>query len=128
MIVPQDLRISLWFIGYDNKPFQWLLNDFNALFSKVEIDEIIKSPIELNPSILKKIEGFEHIQGNFWGDSCFSIQLMIDSSETPVIVYILQVMDMNQFSKHSSVEIKYLHQLQNVYYFKTNGKELTITL
>lgn len=62
MIQLGDLRIGNWFIGYDNKPFQWSYEHFALLGREVdyvEIDELIKGGVPLTEEIMKHVRRIE---------------------------------------------------------------------
>lgn len=117
----QELRIGNWFIDYSNKPFQWDL-EYSKLLTlernRPDIDEVIKSPIQLTEEILLKC-GFDEnmvlstIEGEirYYGDG--DINIGGEDSCTLGMVYI--------------AKCKYLHQLQNLY-FALTGKELEVEL
>ena len=128
MLQTNDLRIGNYFIGYDDKPFQWGLNDFHSLFTGIEVDEIIRKPIELNSEILIKcgFKKYSHEPGYSIGSD--------DKSERcdEYTIGKLSIMDWgngfvmsNSFSFDLRVELKYLHQLQNLYYVLT-GNEINV--
>lgn len=60
----RDLVFGNWFLGFDDKPFQWKLEHCNLMFNDVSAAEIIKSPIPLTEEWLVKF-GFgkseEHV-------------------------------------------------------------------
>lgn len=129
MVDVNELRIGNWFIGYDNKPFQWELEHFKML-STVDVDEIIKSPIPLTEDILLKC-GFEK-------------KSMYDVEKYRIEVWFLEDIGylspnfeycINASNDHSeydnitalSTPMNSLHQLQNLY-FSLTGKELEVKI
>ena len=118
MIHANELRIGNWFIGYDNKPFQFDYTDFMIIGTPAqweqkpfEPDELIKSPIELTEDILLKC-GAE----TFAGGGIILNYRLIEYAECRQVYY----------DASTSVELKYLHQLQNLY-FALSGQELEVT-
>ena len=113
IIRENELRIGNHFIGYDGKEFQWLLSDFNILFTGVDVDELIKSPIPLTPEVLESC-GFEVFPWGYVKKSSkdFGVRINLRSFNYDV-------------SGNSPVKIEYLHQLQNLY-FALTGEELEV--
>ncbi|MBK5723065.1 hypothetical protein JGH11_19540, partial [Dysgonomonas sp. Marseille-P4677] len=58
-----DIKIGNWFIGYDDKPFQWSFPHFALFSSGVDLDEIIKESIILTEENILKFRRIE--SGNF---------------------------------------------------------------
>jgi len=108
-----EIRVGNIFIGYDDKPFVWGLKEFSFIEPDVaiSIDEIIKSPILLSEEILLKC-GFESgsDDGNHWWFTKGDITINF-SSWTGIFEFEWQ-----------NIEMKHLHQLQNLYYSLT-GEE-----
>lgn len=69
-------------------------------------------PIPLSPAILEKC-GFEKDRKDFWRHNDFILRSEVDGSYTDV---------------NSGTSIKYLHLLQNIFYFTNELQELQITL
>lgn len=121
----QELRIGNWFIGYNGKPFQWSLGHFGLLTLKknrLEIDDIIKSPIPLTEEILSE----------------FTMKWGTDPQEPNALMVfkngefeILKFEDEDHFfysnGRGFHSDIIYLHQLQNLY-FDLTGEELEVKL
>jgi len=115
------LRIGNWFIGYNGKPFQWGLEHFEILTlekNRPEIDEIIKSPIQLTEELLLKC-GFDK-----------NLVLITDNGE--VRYYRDEEIHVGGWDSCTLGMVyiskcKYLHQLQNLY-FALTGEELEIHL
>lgn len=110
----QELRIGNWFIDYSGKPSQWSLEHFELLTlekNRPDIDEMIKSPIQLTEEILLKC-GF---QPKYFGIKTYYSPLM----ELDHDFYLMGV--------DYGVKIKHLHQLQNLY-FALTGEELEVKL
>ena len=106
MIQLNEVRIGNWFIGYDSKPFKWDLIHFESLSKGVcDIDELIKSTLELTPKVLEKC-GLE-FNGTYWDDDNIKIATFPTTNETHKL-----------FITHNSKAcyIETLHQLQNIYY------------
>ena len=99
---PEDLRIGNWFF-YKGKDVQWSIEDF-AEWGK-NIEKLIE-PILITPEWLERF-GFEKKPIHWEG----AIDLMADGDEW------------NFESGYIDINIKYVHQLQNLYYALT-GKEL----
>ena len=121
----QELRIGNWFIGYNGKPFQWSLGHFGLLTLKknrLEIDDIIKSPIPLIEEMLSE----------------FTMKWGTDPQEPNALMVfkngefeILKFEDEGHFfysnGRGFHADIIYLHQLQNLY-FDLTGEELEVEL
>lgn len=107
-----EIRVGNIFIGYDDKPFVWGLKEFSFIEPDVaiSIDEIIKSPVELDEEILIKV-GFEKLCNEFsYKGTCF---------EKYKKEFFYSAGEGLKLSK----DIKYIHQLQNLY-FALTGTEL----
>jgi len=118
-ISDRDLVLGNWFIGFDDKPFEWSLESFHLLdIYRLELNEIIKSPIPITEEWLLKF-GFEEIKPlpddeiNKWS-----------SYSKKGIVIDLPYFEFN--SEDISIEIKSVHQLMNLFHSLTQT-ELTIT-
>lgn len=121
MIELHEIRIGNWFIGYDGKPFEWMVEHFGLLCKSGEntpfLDELIKEPIPLTEEILLKVN-FEQEYKSEWtikytliSDSRFWFDYNINFG--------WRVRYMGEHFDH----IKSLHQLMNFYYSLT-GKEI----
>lgn len=115
----QELRIGNWFIGYNGKPFQWSLGHFGLLTLKknrLEIDDIIKSPIPLTEEILFKC--------GFYQENGVMSYVTQDYSDTKITYETLA----KYYRLYPyTYRIDYLHQLQNLY-FALTGEELEVKL
>jgi len=125
MVNVKEIRIGNLFVGYDDKIFDWKIEDFILLKNGIELDEIIKSNVNLEEEILLKC-GFELIGkihplyrlGNF---KFLMLEQSLLKKDYTVRYYL---------NKNESVAIgkcSHLHQLQNLYHALT-GQELTISL
>lgn len=124
-----EIMLGNWFIGYDGKPFKWGIEHF-ANLATVYLDEIVKSPIPLTEEILLKC-GFRRKY-----QQCYLvIQKVVDGD--PIIIEFeiigkdifgsLWIGVWDDYTKVIRLDIKYFHQLQNLYFVVT-GKELEIKL
>lgn len=108
----EELRIGNWLLGYDNKPFRWGYEHF-AQLDYADVDEIAKSGIELTEGILLKCGfeevyvGFEHQKTAFWISDDFK--------------------EINYIQPAYNFEVKYLHELQNLF-FAITKEELEVKL
>ena len=108
MISEDQIMLGNWFIGYDNKPFEWEMQHWGILWdAMINSEEIIKEPIKLTSEILEKC-------GATGTNNSWQLQLSFGA----VDLY---------FRFHSGIpyselggiylgdKIKYLHQLQNLF-------------
>lgn len=111
----KDLRIGNYFIGYSNCIEQWGLESFGLLKQGIEVDEIIRSFVPLTEDILLKC-GFEVFPWGWVKKSTddFGIRLNLNSFNYEV-------------SGNSSVKLKYLHQVQNLFWCLC-GEELSVNI
>lgn len=132
----EELRLGCWFIGYDDKPFQWDLEHFALLGRECEgladIDEIIKNPIPLTEEILLKC-GFEKVSTmldlpiyEIGVMPTFIIEKFTEISDYFTLRY-CDVITRKLGESYRICDVKYLHQLQNLIYCLT-GKELEVKL
>lgn len=132
MIQETEIRIGNWFTHNENWSyrrdadigsfnFQWENRDWYALGEcTISLDNI--EPIALTPELLLQC-GFENkkISPDYWelpDEKC------IESWATNFSYY-LPYYTLDTYT--GSIKIKYLHQLQNLYYSLT-GKELTVNI
>lgn len=119
-----ELRIGNWFVGYDNKPFQWDLFHFSMLVleqNAPEVDELIRGPIPLTEEILLKC-GFElsDCHWDYWNpDEELSFCMTI--FEDGMFFSAGEGIRLNKYP------IEYVHQLQDLFCVIT-GKELEVRL
>lgn len=119
-----ELRIGNWFVGYDNKPFQWDLTHFSMLVleqNAPEVDELIRGPIPLTEEILLKC-GFElsNCDWGYWNpDEELSFCMTI--FEDGMFFSAGEGIRLNKYP------IEYVHQLQDLFCVIT-GKELEVRL
>ncbi|OJX63079.1 hypothetical protein [Dysgonomonas sp. 37-18] len=117
-----DIMLNNWFIGYDGKPFQWKGYHFGMIENEVEcvtIDEIIKSAIPLTEDILLKA-GFKrnkfgidpYNSSDGWLNYSFGLTIWNDGRLFYGWI-------------GGNIEVKYLHQLQNLFKSLT-GNDLKI--
>lgn len=108
-----DIMVGNWFIRYDDKPFQWKIDDFSDLLF-VYVDEIIKSPIPLTEDILIKAgaKKVNHINGySFWTFSDSKInKAHVDIYDGKTCYY-----------GYSVNHCKHLHTLQNLFKLLTGN-------
>jgi len=129
MIQTGDLRIGNWFIGYDNRPFQWRYEHFAFLgreHDRVELDEIIKSGVLLTDEILSKCPCLNKGK-NPAGQTDF--HAMKSRWEIKWTIEHWEKSEYNEdcFFIYGLGTIKYLHELQNYYWIKEK-KELEVDL
>lgn len=124
-----EIRLSNWFIGYDDKPFKWEIEHF-ANLATVYPDEIIKSPIPLTEEILLKAGGKRFDEDK--------IILMLNDPSTHLVLmkvgthWFPQIEQTGEFASEGVNVvflnfIDYLHQLQNLF-FALTGEEIKIEL
>ena len=120
-----EIRLSNWFIGYDDKPFKWEIEHF-ANLATVYPDEIIKAPIPLTEEILLKA-GFEkHRKGyslNVGGES-FDYYI---KDKFVIWDHKHRGYSLESIRSQGFIFYKYLHQLQNLF-FALTGEEIKIEL
>lgn len=118
-------QIGDLFIGYDDKVFVWDLKCFNLLYSGVEVDEIIKSPIELSEDWLRRMGLMQSMALTNWWTPCESLNILkIEDGEDAGFWLAIHIGD-GEFE--TIYKIDFVHQLQNQYYLISYGSELTIT-
>jgi hypothetical protein len=129
MIQANELRIGNYFIGYDNKPFKFDIRHFCLLDNDIELNEIIRYPIQLTEEILLKC-GFKEskVERNGFSewvlnDFIFDFRIHNDCKNS----FGIKVLGGNYHSVYFNWNTKYLHQLQNLY-FALTGSELDIEL
>lgn len=128
----QELRIGNWFIDYSNKPFQWDL-EYSKLLTlernRPDIDEVIKSPIQLTEEILLKC-GFsdkDYKQGYTGVDYKNGAMTFDFVLNNPGVMGDWNKCYTFSLPDYRFVNIDYLHQLQNLF-FDLTGKELDVEL
>ncbi len=119
-----ELRIGNWFVGYDNKPFQWDLTHFSMLaqgYNAPEVDELIRGPIPLTEDILLK-SGLElsYCDWGYW-DPKEELSFCMTIFEDGMFFSAGEGIKLNKYP------IEYVHQLQDIFYVIT-GKELGVKL
>ena len=128
MIRANELRIGNWFIGYDNKPFQWTLDYLGYMLqkhNKPDLDELIKSGIPLTEKILLKY-GFSketYEKGHIGIDFKRGSTTMDFVLEEPGFMGEWNKCYTFELPDFRFLNIEYLHQLQNLYFVVT-GIEL----
>lgn len=116
----EELRIGNYYKWYADGKYYYFQVD-NAFF--MDINVINNSePIELTEEILLKC-GFELKGIIFRINNGFSNQFDINYSLSRDMFYY----DSSKYGIYTEVEIKYLHQLQNLYFALTN-EELNVQL
>ena len=117
----RELRCGNW-VMYKGEPIQVTMVGEYGIQSKTANSTINAkfqfdiTPIPLTHEVLSKIKGFELIGNSFWGKGGYVLFIYEDG---------LLFQMGNQIVSYNP--IKYLHQLQNLFYALT-GKELSITL
>ncbi len=122
---PNELRIGNW-LNHKGIDIEWAIEDF-AEVEKAGILEVTK-PIPLTPEWLEKF-GFEKLSDGA-PIYCYKIsgwsRLVIGGLTNEFKLFELQSVDVkgNEFKEIIAIEpIKYVHQLQNLY-FALTGNEL----
>ena len=126
-----EIRLSNWFIGYDDKPFKWEIEHF-ANLATVYPDEIIKAPIPLTEEILLKA-GFEkESEDDKYGrvflipNTKYIIRIVNYGNPTkPDFGFSLEISDDKDWC--SIKRIYFIHDLQNTI-FALTGEEIKIEL
>ncbi|WP_428743193.1 hypothetical protein [Tenacibaculum sp.] len=129
MIETKELRIGNYFIGHDNKVFEWSLFHFALLQNEtgITLDEIIKEPISLTEDWLLRF-GFERVDTQFYkkeiGGNVF-ILVNYNKRSTGCFGAVTFETDLKEDSYvgHIKKRCKYIHELQNLY-FSLTGEEL----
>lgn len=117
-LTAKELRIGNLFIGYNKQVFEWGLFHFDLLNNGIEVDEIIQSEIPLTEEWLIKF-GFEKDnEYKYFVKEIKTYKEFILDFSTQSNSWFLCDTDVD-------TDIKYVHQLQNLYFALTN-KELTI--
>lgn len=118
-----DIMIGNWFLGYDEKYFQWEAYHFGAIGNNVttiEIDEIIKSPIPLTEDKLLKA-GFKKETNIYKHESlpCYYIEYLFNVF---ALRYRFYHKDKNSYLIK---QLPFIHTLQNIFKVLT-GNNLII--
>ena len=111
----KELRIENYVIGYDNKVFTWELIDFDTLYNDVDVSEMCK-PVPLTEEWLYKF-GFSFDKYGEYRKGRYTL----DCEYTDKGVYNFVIDNTTCIE----VDVKYVHQLQNLY-FSLTGEELII--
>lgn len=114
----EELRIGNWVMGYHD-PFQWSLEHFDLL-KQADLDEIVKEPVLITEEVLLKC-GFEIKPDTFVYSGRLDLQVEFMLGE-----YSFRIEVENRHTTFVRV-IKYLHELQNLY-FSITGEELDVKL
>jgi hypothetical protein len=128
MIKANELRIGNWvmFSLLNNPPPDFInklakvdAQDIRYIQEDVHSDYMEWNPIPLSPEILEKAGGIKqtHDESEYWFKKDFGLRYL---DYAPAIILII-----GYERKH--VNLKYLHQLQNLFYSLT-GEELNIEL
>ncbi len=121
MITEKEIMVGNLFIGYDDKIFTWSLGHFQILWCDVPIDDIIKSPIPISEEWLLKF-GFKKRESGVC-DSFYIGFNPVTHDWLFDLVWLKKMMDYsyegNPFYKNGHHEVKYIHQLQNLYFALT---------
>ena len=124
MIHPKHLRVGnrVWWDKDKNLYKEIEMSDFSSLFVFDKIE-----PIPLTPEILEKL-GFEHTRSDWFDKKYFTD--CIEAAEVMKITInaitgrcAIMDTDLDGTPAMTGIEIKYLHQLQNLY-FSLTGTEL----
>ena len=107
MIAPQELRLGNW-ININGSPFQVELPDLNLIANKD--GKSTYEPIELTEDWLFKF-GFEKLNYTYWAKG--------------LAVHNHDIVSFYMLYEQNRTYIKYVHQLQNLY-FALTGEELKI--
>lgn len=119
-MIENELRLGNYLLGYDNNYFTWDYGHYDLCSKGIDADEL-GMPIELTEEILLKC-GFAEFY-----KSDFSVKL--ECIKNPIFEFVRRNhKDWNlRIKGETHKHIKYLHQLQNLY-FSLTGKELEIEL
>jgi hypothetical protein len=113
MIAANGLRIGNWIMD-DDTIRQWSIYDYT-------LNPLSYAPISLSPEILEKC-GFKNDHSTFeYADGSNNEKLFISWIDGEYVV------ELQNGEKNISIELKYLHQLQNLYFALTQT-ELIINL
>lgn len=116
MIPSNELRIGNWVKNvypYHQNPYQ--IDAYHI--HEAECDKIVFNPIPLTPEVLEKC-GFDYTESlHRLGE----LEIGYDNEDFMLMQYSLR------YKKAIILKVKYLHQLQNLY-FALTGEELTINL
>jgi len=110
-----ELRIGNYFIGYSNHLQQWELESFELLIKGLEVDEIIRCFVPITEEWLLKF-GFEVIYRSHY-------TLKLDHKKNLNIGAGWNLINNHfyiRFIGNNLTNIKYIHQLQNLYFALTN--------
>lgn len=111
-----DIMLGNWFIGYDDKPFQWDAECFYLTQGVVSTNELINKPIPLTEEILLKA-GFEKDYKSFlYKQNVKGFRMRVSVSEGGFRYNI---------SMFHNIQLEYIHQLQNLFKSLT-GNDLKI--
>lgn len=125
-----DIMIGNRFIGYDGKPFRWVLDHFHLLDIGCDVSELIKSPIPLTEDILLKA-GAKRLEENkvaimLNDPSTHLILMKIGTHWYPEIEQIGEFVSDGVNTVHLNF-IDYVHQAQNLFISLT-GNDLKIEI
>jgi hypothetical protein len=112
----EELRIGNYFIGFDNMLTQWDLHCFKLVYEGIDIGEIVRDKIPLTEEWLLRF-GFDKHPYSF-GCELFHLT---EWDKYPLNWCVA-------FNKNNAIivhKLKYVHQLQNLYFALTN-EELTL--
>lgn len=123
MIKVNEIRCGNMFIGYDNEQFQFGLDNFVDVFNLVDLDEIIKNPIPITCDWLEN-NGFMRTDEL---SSCYKRYLNTETSDhcfiklkqSSNLIWDAIFMNEGSINPHK-IELKYVHQLQNLWFSTTN--------
>ena len=110
------IMLGNWFIGYNGKPFQWDAECFYLTQGVVSTNELINKPIPLTEDILLKagfiIGGYNLVEVTHPNYPRLFFVIMDDEAS---IGWNYNVSGTIKECEDSMIEIKYLHQLQNLF-------------
>ena len=114
--IAKELRIGNWVYVYGK--------NMQVTIGGLAVFQYDCKPIELNEEWLKRL-GFEKVMDSITIYSVYEIQRDVDN-----IRHVFEIMHDNRrlkfYLRGNHLEIKYVHQLQNLY-FALTGEELTFT-
>lgn len=112
-----ELRIGNWLQRLDGSFFQCTPNDILIIYQWDGSESLLPKPIPITEELLLKC-GFEKKHTDVFIKGIYDLEpLFSDSDEWDFCIY----------EKETNTKLKYLHQLQNLY-FALTGKELEINL
>jgi hypothetical protein len=137
IIKDEEIRVGNWLVyeGYKGKKFVKVTDIFNGGINMIndnyevspEYDLAQLQPIPLTPEILEKCGFVQNLLTAFRLTIAYLTNLYLHNDEGDKYNTAIECMDGDAAFMYLPSEIKYLHQLQNLYFALTN-QELQINL